>query len=219
MSTSDKNITCNNIMLTMGEYVCDPTNHNVCDSCRKIAELENKIKMTLVALENERQKIKEEASKQHDKLIHHLPFELAAYIFELCVLNDDNFQKLEAELPMAHRATVCAPLVLSAVCRKWRSIAHANPQLWKIVPIFSRKTKPLPSVSLIQAWIERSRRLPLSINLTAATTPKDAVIPILDLIGRYAEFWDKLAFDGETAHCCLICQPAPTMRQSYASST
>ncbi|KAF9484851.1 hypothetical protein BDN70DRAFT_58091 [Pholiota conissans] len=65
------------------------------------------------------------------------------------------------------RYTICAPMVLSAVCRMRRVIAYVTPKLWTTLPLLSQVAETtrdtLPTTSFVKEWIKRAGQLPLSI--------------------------------------------------------
>ncbi|KAJ7498026.1 hypothetical protein B0H11DRAFT_1627029, partial [Mycena galericulata] len=70
-------------------------------------------------------------------------------------------------LPVYPRCPAVLPTLLSSVCRKWREIALSTPNLWRAICI----TMPMYSQifeskwRLLETWLARSRKSPLSISL------------------------------------------------------
>ena len=100
----------------------------------------------------------------HDPFIHKLPPEIGSHIFSLCLPSldcqlSDSWSVQEAEWNV--------PLRLGAVCRKWRQVAWATPNLW-VAPLL--EIRPLMAYSLANSlpnlfceWLGRSGLLPLTI--------------------------------------------------------
>jgi hypothetical protein len=57
------------------------------------------------------------------------------------------------------------PLVLGQVCRGWRGMAFATPQLWSSVHISGSNPRFLSHLKLIKTWLARTRNLPLFISI------------------------------------------------------
>ncbi|KAF9478918.1 hypothetical protein BDN70DRAFT_879415 [Pholiota conissans] len=171
------------------EYLCDPTGPGVCQPCKRLAEIEEQVKSIrrmLVGLENERQTLKTQVNRHHDRLIHRLPREIVSEIFEFCLPED----LMEAEFEgIPPKYSLSAPLVISAICRTWRAIALSAPRLWKTITIWSRF---LPSAILVQNWIDRAGQLPLSIVLRLPFGEDETAIPIINTLTRYSKRWQEL---------------------------
>ncbi|KAF9478068.1 hypothetical protein BDN70DRAFT_67751 [Pholiota conissans] len=179
------------------EYLCTPTDPNTCGPCKKLAEIEEKVKeirMTLVKLESERQKLKTQANQHHDRIIHRLPREVTEEIFELCLYRDFMYLELNT---VPSRYTVCVPVVISAVCRRWRDIAYSMPRLWTILPLCSQRANPrsLPEPSFVSEWLERAGTYPVSVLLRVSSedvddhaTGMEDLEAASDILGVFIEF-------------------------------
>ena len=137
-----------------------------CSACKERADIRSQIKQ----LEEEIIKLKEEhyalgttMNAIHDPFIHKLPPEIGSHIFCLCMptphltVIESNY--IKEAFPQALR--------LGAVCRKWREVAWATPNIWEtlwimVIPSTLRiLATSLPG--LIREWLDRSGVLPLSI--------------------------------------------------------
>ncbi|KAF9478339.1 hypothetical protein BDN70DRAFT_880120 [Pholiota conissans] len=191
------------------EYICDRTNPNVCKPCQKLRELETKIRETrkmLVGLANERQKLKEEANRIHDRIVHRLPFEVVADIFEMCLPQD----VMNIDLHRANRYTISAPFILSAVCKLWRTITHSTPQLWKNLLLCGgegteeKSYFPLPDTNIVEEWIQRAGAYPLSISLCMRREERSIIradepsltMNIIGILNRHSDRWSQLKYEG-----------------------
>ncbi|KAF9479441.1 hypothetical protein BDN70DRAFT_693622 [Pholiota conissans] len=176
-----------------GEYLCDPTDPSICTPCKQLSELEDRVKtirLMLVGLENQRQKLKTLANQHHDRFIHRLPPEITTQIFELCI--SKNIMDLNTEvIPTRH--TIYAPLVISAVCTEWRNMAHTMPSLWNTLHLCPRRrdSNSFPKPSYVKKWIERAGGLPLSILLSVPSIPEEiaTAVKVLKLINKYSTRW------------------------------
>ncbi|KAF9478589.1 hypothetical protein BDN70DRAFT_38804 [Pholiota conissans] len=189
------------------EYQCDPDDSNACDACRKLGELQEKIKeiwATLVRLKTERSKLKEEANRHHGKFIHRLPPEVVANIFEFCLPVDP--MNIDFEFQTVSRNVIWAPLVLSGVCSWWRTVVRSTPQLWStiILPFFPQNpnypTKLAPR--FVKAWLDRSGELPLSINIYETRNAQwmannsDVMLQIIKELNMHSARWQQLKYCG-----------------------
>ncbi|KAF9478919.1 hypothetical protein BDN70DRAFT_721423 [Pholiota conissans] len=177
-----------------GEYLCDPKSSDVCQPCKELAEIEEKVKsirLMIVGLENQRQKLKTRANQHHDRLVHRLPPEIAAMIFELCIPEDmmDVIESEEEEEEESPKYPILTPLVISAVCEGWRSVAFSTPRLWNSLPIYPRS---LRSPVLVKDWIDRSGQLPLSFLIHLPSGNEETAIDIIDILTKYSTRWSEL---------------------------
>jgi len=161
-----------------------------CSACKERATIRQKVKQ----LENEIAKLNARyntltttINEIHDPFIHKLPPEIGSHIFSLSLPTLDNGENY---FEATHRERRKWTLRLGAVCRKWRQLAWATPNLWEtlflaIGPLTRRSLAPsLPR--LLREWIGRSGALPLTIfflhsgwpeRMTRDHTPSEAESP------------------------------------------
>lgn len=127
---------------------------------RQIRQLEKEIAI----LKAKRRVLATTINAKHDPFIHKLPPEIGSHIFRLC-LPRSNPHIYDQYLP--HMWEWNMPLKLGAVCRKWRQLAWATPNLW-VTPLLNIKpstplslAKSLPG--LLREWLGRSGLLSLTI--------------------------------------------------------
>jgi len=106
----------------------------------------------------------------HDPFVHKLPPEIASHILclSLPTLNNatEDLGDIHEQWSIIRKAWA-APLKLGSVCRKWRQLAWATPNLWttlyiRIKPSFTPSTaESLPG--LLREWLGRSGAVPLTI--------------------------------------------------------
>ncbi|KAJ7493170.1 hypothetical protein B0H11DRAFT_951134 [Mycena galericulata] len=91
-----------------------------------------------------------------------------------------------------------SPTLLSSVCRKWREIALSTPNLWRAISI----TIPMDSHifeskwRLLETWLARSRKSPLSINLADdrhAEALDSEIAPFIQAILPHCNRWEYLS--------------------------
>ncbi|KAF9480617.1 hypothetical protein BDN70DRAFT_599872 [Pholiota conissans] len=145
--------------------------------------------------EDERSKLKAKVNHNHGKLIHRQPPEVTSNILEFC-LPEDVFS-IDFECQAVPTYKICAPLILSAVCSWWQTVAHLAPQLWStiILPFYPRDANypPLLVPALVKEWLDRSGKRPLLINFFELTynepwTPGefDAIFRIIEELNLHS---------------------------------
>ncbi len=90
-----------------------------------------------------------------------------------------------------------APLLLCRVCSLWRELALATPALWTTVGIEIRNLTmdPLVGGQVINTWLERSRTLPLVLELMylpgwlQSTMPTTLLETILSVFYSHSSRW------------------------------
>lgn len=99
-------------------------------------------------------------------LVRFLPDELLSRIFIECIPTKGATVSLEASV---HEA----PMLLSHVCSRWRSVAFSTPQLWnRLIATIGPAPPPHSShsrtlISLVQEWFHRAKTLPLSLRFAS----------------------------------------------------
>jgi len=148
---------------------CVVSDGKPCAACTEDVKLEQEIReleKTIEELHNRRRALRTVMNENHDHLIHKFPPEIASHIF------------IKYAPPSAshHKKDRSTPLRLGSVCRKWRQLAWATPQLWSSVVIGPAKA-PL---ELLAEWLERSASLPLTITFYGRSGQNDGVSQILN---------------------------------------
>ncbi|KAJ7479766.1 hypothetical protein FB451DRAFT_1086331, partial [Mycena latifolia] len=80
-----------------------------------------------------------------------LPFEITSHIF------------LHSIAQNKQPSQYTPPLLLTQICRQWRAIALATPNLWRSI-IICRKQGDIHSETLLHMWLQRSASLPISLH-------------------------------------------------------
>ncbi|KAF9476548.1 hypothetical protein BDN70DRAFT_923221 [Pholiota conissans] len=185
-----------------GTSLCDPTNPNACVPCRNIFKIENSLRAlrdAIVSLETQRRNLQTQIIQKHNPPIHRIPPEIAGEVFKWCI-PDDIFDLDFRATRSTH--TFCSPLVISAVCRKWRDWAYSMPRLWNILPFYTAGLPvmplELPNPIVVKKWIERAGQLPLSVTLhDPHDTPNDdLVLQVINALNQYSSRWQTLRFSG-----------------------
>ena len=120
--------------------------------------------------------------------INHLSPEILAEIFWNCL------PEMTLKCTMSKSE---APLLLCRVCSLWRELALATPALWTTVGIEIRNLTmdPLVGGQVINTWLERSRTLPLVLELMylpgwlQSTMPTTLLETILSVFYSHSSRW------------------------------
>ena len=102
----------------------------------------------------------------------YLPTEVLSTIFQECLEAD--------ELDCTAPHPLQAPLVLTWVCRLWRSIAISTHRLWEGVILIQEASRVDDSTRLLELWMERSGALPFGVKFASeiCTSGGRTVMPI-----------------------------------------
>ncbi|KAF9483104.1 hypothetical protein BDN70DRAFT_350316 [Pholiota conissans] len=193
---------CDKSFIGNKDYFYHPTGPNAlaaCIPCKKVAELDQKMsqmRQSIIDMEKERQQWKTQINAKHDKFMRNFPVEIIAAILELSLPDDVAHLRLES---VNSKYTLSAPLVLSAVSQRWRTIAHSTPQIWTTVPIRIGKHNCHLLPLLATEWIERSSPLPLSVNISAEDDSKETQ-EVIKTVTRYCSRWTWLKYEGEATN-------------------
>jgi hypothetical protein len=173
-----------------------------CSACEERSNIRSQIKRLeeeIIKLKEKHHGLRTTMNAIHDPFIHKLPPEIGSHIFYLCI-------------PTSHltvigtdytQEAVTQALRLGAVCRKWRELAWATPNLWETLLItvmpsrLHTLVRSLPG--LISEWLDRSGVLPLTILFfqlcweTSNDTEKeefdDAITRIIEVINLHSGRW------------------------------
>ncbi|KAJ6536029.1 hypothetical protein B0H19DRAFT_1182711 [Mycena capillaripes] len=108
-------------------------------------------------------------TQRHCPLEAELPFELRSKIFCFCLPSDGRVRP----------SATAAPLLLAQVCRHWRAVALATPQLWCSIffefypdppyaglgSLYGYELPTHSTTALVDLWLSRSSGHPLSVTL------------------------------------------------------
>ncbi|KAF9481280.1 hypothetical protein BDN70DRAFT_876602 [Pholiota conissans] len=141
-----------------------------CISCDESAALEQQIldtKALLASLFSKRPMMSSLMNCAHDPITSKLPVEVAAKIF-MYFMPDDISQKFSIHnrlfLPSSKSMNDANdPFTLAVVCKSWRRIIWATPQLWTSVYVNLCDRWSEAMLNKLQKWLGRSGVLPLQI--------------------------------------------------------
>ncbi|KAJ3980802.1 hypothetical protein F5890DRAFT_1418913 [Lentinula detonsa] len=129
--------------------------------------------------------------------IHSLPVELLSHIFLLGAhslpdtLEEDTTSQ---ELPLFNTDSVKTPLIYSAVCRHWRTVAHGTAALWTCICItigsmqVAGPQKKHLNLSHITSYLSLSRKYPLNILLDARDPDWDFAEPEIPASSDFSDY-------------------------------
>jgi len=145
---------------------CTTLKGSPCSACEERAAIQGQIKQLEEKIANLKAKHHALGSRMnaiHDPFIHKLPVEISSHIFRLCLPTLD----YEGPDPWFEQWEWVEALRLGAVCRKWRQVAWATPDLWDTLCLTiepSMKCALAQSLpGLLREWLSRSGMLPLNI--------------------------------------------------------
>jgi hypothetical protein len=151
---------------------CTMVEGGPCAACIESASIYHQIRQLeeeIAELKAKRRMLATTMNANHDPFIHKLPPEIGSRIFYLCM------PSVESPIWVPWKPQKKGwkmPLKLGAVCRKWRQLAWATPNLWVAL---SLEIKPSTSLSLakllpdlLREWLGRSGLLPLTISFDHA---------------------------------------------------
>jgi len=175
----------------------------LCNGCSELTKFDTQHNTQVLSpeLSKIRCSLATNINHRHDPLVHRLPFELASKIFVFCVEDfmDEPFSD-QINIPL-HKPALTSPLLLGRVCRTWRDIAWAIPQLWSTMTLLVRNVTQLytlAGIDLIHQWLSRSGQQPLNITVQFQFLPQklqganNAISSIFDPIRDHSYHWRRI---------------------------
>lgn len=194
-----------------------PNHYTEQEGFRRIRTIITEKEANLARLDAEISRLLEERLAERQSLSAHkvlmapvrrLPLELLSEIFvSLClilhVVNEYSLRRGWIKLrclgthDFVLPNTRQAPILLTQVCKAWRTVALSTPKLWSSINLglFSIKHKSRPYIpSLMDNWLNRSALLPLSISLGLHSD--DPVSgPALEVLFRHIRAWKHVRLE------------------------
>src|SRR5437016_13471804 len=96
-----------------------------CFLCKEDMELERKIQV----LQERRLNLRLRLNAHHDPFVLKFPPEIASYIFSL------SMEARDYEPSVVSLQKLPTPFLLASVCRGWRHLARATPELWSTLSL------------------------------------------------------------------------------------
>jgi hypothetical protein len=181
--------------------ICSTSNNHFCP-CGELEQLEGQIRDFLHSALKKRQELRLRVNHFHNQKFRQTPPEVVSYIFSFYVSSVQLEQPVGPPRwcrPSKHKLS--GPLVLGAVCRKWREIAWSTPRLWSSI-IISLSPKSFSSkLAVAREWLGRSGQHPLSIYIVKRSRYPHNIadnllpmLPMIHLLNKYAGRWHHLGF-------------------------
>lgn len=142
---------CSRCKGTGGEdraVACTVLEGGPCSACKERRDIRGQIKRLeeeIIRLKDQHHALGTTMNAIHDPFIHKLPPDISSHIFSLCL---PSLGCQISDFWSAQQAGWNMPLRLGAVCRKWRQVAWAMPNLW-VAPLL--KIEPWMVCSLAQS--------------------------------------------------------------------
>ncbi|KAG8688426.1 hypothetical protein FRC08_011445, partial [Ceratobasidium sp. 394] len=133
-----------------------------------LKQTQSRIDLELFSLQSEEEKLKQtrlalasqQSRSQAFPPIYKLPSEILVAIFTVA-----SGRYTRHDRTRNRRATHVSPIVLSGVCSSWRQLATRAPSLWSYIDITIGGVPFTPCSAQTRLWLERSRNVPLYINI------------------------------------------------------
>lgn len=128
-----------------------------------------------------------------------IPPEIWSDIFTRC-LSEEEHIPIDCTQP---------PLLLTQICRKWRSFALSTPQLWTSISVEARGSAPSECYSrVVEDWLSRSGTLLLSVKVDTTGYLGQYLVAILISFGTRVKSLDIMAQADERQKIIDACMPA-----------
>ncbi|KDR77099.1 hypothetical protein GALMADRAFT_428690 [Galerina marginata CBS 339.88] len=120
-------------------------------------------------------------------MISSFPAELLLEIFDRVCEPPQDFEALQVA-----RDRHSGPLSLGGVCKQWRDIAWSSPTLWTYIYLVPLSDKCADQAQLLDAYLGRSKGLPLTVVFRPVRPGNNQVMPLFDLIARECYRWEAI---------------------------
>jgi len=115
--------------------------------------------------------------------IRRIPPEMLSEIFLRCLVDGSDILNVGE-----------APLLLSFVCSRWRTVTISTPRLWSTIRVYNPWCTST-TVEMIKTWLLRSSNSPLTLAIDAEYIEDDASIrPCVDEIIPHCRRWKDVEF-------------------------
>ena len=190
----------NHDVLKLTESCCTEGGHSRCDPCSKFVTLQaqvQEVEKTLLNLKAAQQSLISTINSHHSSFIRNVPNEVVGLIFSFC---HDPAPVLPGRNMVFPSQRFCM-LTLGAVCKRWREIAWATPELWTLLRMPDIPDSADSSFSvqaeLAKEWLGRSANLPLHISLETQVCSRNPkfnphVGKLIESINSYSRRWQCL---------------------------
>ncbi|KDR86104.1 hypothetical protein GALMADRAFT_235339 [Galerina marginata CBS 339.88] len=188
---------------------CRGLDEGLCDTCQQLEVLASQISQTaetLRRLVSRHQKLRAKRNHIHSPILNRVPSEIISSIFHHFISGvyvSTEWNSADQDCQIESNGDAHTPFILGAVCRTWRNIALATPQLWRSISISLGPDNFPARVKIAQQWLLRSGDLPLSIHIHSAIDRNEDVNrsgseiitrcrPLIEIVNHYSKRWDHL---------------------------
>lgn len=181
------------------------------------AEIINQLKHRLSWLTLQRQEVSTELThlRASFSACARVPPETWSIIFEFCLPQDDSYVR---------PCPTVAPLLFCGVSRLWRSVAISTPSLWTSLSV-NRNWRKRPRQALLQQWLQRSRSLPLSLEVALSSSLQTPAAPhhdlaLVQMLLESSARWRSIRFNITDTHLLqsILNYPMPLLQTLEFSS-
>lgn len=181
--------------------MCPIINNHLCP-CDELEQLEGQIRDFLYLALKKRQELRSRVNHFHNQEFHQIQTKsrprssLTSFFFYVSSVQLERPVDRPCWYPSSTHILL-GPLILGAVCRKWREIAWPTPPTLE----FYNNTFPKSlssNLTIAREWLGRSGQLPLSISIIMWSHYRyniaDHLLPMVHLLNKYAGRWHHLEF-------------------------
>jgi hypothetical protein len=165
-----------------------PTHFERTLATEAIDMLEKEVEQTLAAADQLEQELQETRAKTEQ--IRHEIFKRVIWLAPIRRIPADVLSLLFIQ---ACQDDWKAPLVLGAVCRRWRNVLIDTPRAWASIQI--TPSCRLPHHELLDLWLSRCGALKIDVSLRPQTSSQT-----VEVVSRYARNLRCLSFFGNAGH-------------------
>lgn len=144
-----------------------------------------------------------------------LPLEIVSMIFNECLPIIDDC--LHDKPQISYGETLFR---LSAVCKAWRQTLWTTPGFWKYMPLIIGTRNMADTPSIVQGWIERACKLPLSVTILVnyedyplSVSDEERFIKVANLINGSSSRLEKLVLKMPVSLLCQFSARAPDLKE------
>ncbi|KAJ7845775.1 hypothetical protein B0H13DRAFT_1730960 [Mycena leptocephala] len=83
-----------------------------------------------------------------------------------------------------------SPTTLTQICRQWREVALATPELWRAIPFANDDSILKEQLHMFDIWLSRSRGYPLSIHIGRPLGGPDSLQKIFSAVVPHQARWE-----------------------------
>ncbi|KAJ7845753.1 hypothetical protein B0H13DRAFT_2363461 [Mycena leptocephala] len=107
-----------------------------------------------------------------------------------------------------------SPTTLTQICRQWREVAQATPELWRAIPFADNRIPLEEQLHICDIWLSRSRGYPLSIRINhdQPLDGLDSLQKILSALVPHQARWEDFTLHISVSNFPNLGAPMPLLR-------